>query len=73
MNETITQLTYENVTEITTNPVFIGMIIAIWFIPLIIYIIVGSFSLAKYTYIGMTHDYTEVKKYKSKIIDLRAH
>jgi len=38
-----------------------------------IYIIVGGFSLAKYTYIGMTHDYTEVKKYKSKIIELRAH
>lgn len=38
-----------------------------------IYIIIGSFSLAKYTYIGMTHDYTEVKKYKSKIIELRAH
>jgi fumarate reductase subunit C len=38
-----------------------------------VYILVGSFSLAKYTYIGYTHDYTDVKKYKSKIIDLRAH
>jgi fumarate reductase subunit C len=38
-----------------------------------IYIIVGVFSLAKYTYIGMTHDYSDVKKYKSKIIELRAH
>ncbi len=38
-----------------------------------VYIIVGTFSLAKYTYIGMTHDYTEVQKYKSKIIELRAH
>jgi len=38
-----------------------------------VYIIVGIFSLAKYAYIGMTHDYTEVKKYKSKIIELRAH
>ena len=38
-----------------------------------VYIIVGVFSLAKYTYIGMTNDYTEVKKYKSKIIELRAH
>ncbi|WP_373034715.1 fumarate reductase cytochrome b subunit [Sulfurimonas sp.] len=39
----------------------------------VVYILVGSFSLAKYTYIGYTHDYTDVKKYKSKIIDLRAH
>ncbi len=38
-----------------------------------IYIIVGSLSLAKYTYIGLSHDFSEVKKYKSKIIDLRAH
>lgn len=38
-----------------------------------IYIIVGTFSLAKYTYIGLTHDFSEVKKFKSKIIDLRAH
>lgn len=40
---------------------------------IVVYILVGSFSLAKYTYIGYTHDYTDVKKYKSKIIDLRAH
>jgi len=38
-----------------------------------IYIVVGTASLAKYTYIGLTHDFSEVKKYKSKIIDLRAH
>ncbi|WP_415397834.1 fumarate reductase cytochrome b subunit [Sulfurimonas sp. CS5] len=38
-----------------------------------LYIIVGTFSLAKYTYIGLTHDFSEVKKFKSKIIDLRAH
>ncbi|MCD4667040.1 MAG: fumarate reductase cytochrome b subunit [Sulfurimonas sp.] len=40
---------------------------------IVIYIIVGSLSLAQYTYIGLTHDFSEVKKYKSKIIDLRAH
>jgi fumarate reductase subunit C len=40
---------------------------------IVVYILVGSLSLAKYTYIGYTHDYTDVKKYKSKIIDLRAH
>lgn len=40
---------------------------------IVVYIVVGSLSLAKYTYIGYTHDYTDVKKYKSKIIDLRAH
>lgn len=42
-----TTLTYEGVTEITTNPVFLAMIIAIWFIPLIIYIIVGSVAKAR--------------------------
>ncbi len=40
---------------------------------IVIYIIVGSLSLAQYSYIGLTHDFSEVKKYKSKIIDLRAH
>ncbi|WP_455755571.1 fumarate reductase cytochrome b subunit [Sulfurimonas sp.] len=40
---------------------------------IVIYIVVGTLSLAKYTYIGVTHDFSEVKKFKSKIIDLRAH
>lgn len=43
----ITTLTYENVTEITTNPVFLVMIIAIWLIPLLIYVVVGSVAKAK--------------------------
>ena len=42
-------------------------------IMIAVYITVGMFSLARYTYIGMTHDYTEVHKYKSKIIELRNH
>ena len=43
----ITTLNYENVTEITTNPVFLGMIIAVWLIPLLIYVIIGSVAKAK--------------------------
>ena len=38
-----------------------------------IYIIVGSFSLAKYTYIGYTHDYDKTPRYKSQTINLGAH
>lgn len=38
-----------------------------------IYIIVGTFSLLKYTYIGLTHDFSEAKKYESTIINLKAH
>ncbi|MEA2091013.1 MAG: succinate dehydrogenase/fumarate reductase cytochrome b subunit, partial [Campylobacterota bacterium] len=38
-----------------------------------VYIVVGIFSLAKYTYIGYTHDYSDSLKYKSKTINLGAH
>ncbi len=38
-----------------------------------IYIIVGAFSLAKYTYIGYTHDYDKTPRYKSQTINLGAH
>jgi len=38
-----------------------------------IYIIVGVFSLAKYTYIGYTHDYDKTPRYKSQTINLGAH
>ena len=38
-----------------------------------IYIIVGIFSLAKYAYIGYTHDYSDGLKYRSKTINLEAH
>ncbi len=38
-----------------------------------IYIIVGLSSLAKYTYIGMTHDFSDGVKYKSKTIKMESH
>ncbi len=38
-----------------------------------IYLILGSLSLAKYTYIGMTHDFSTCAKYKSKTINLEQH
>ena len=37
------------------------------------YLIVGLASLAKYTYIGLTHDFSDGVKYKSKTIDMGAH
>ncbi len=37
------------------------------------YLIVGLASLAKYTYIGLTHDFSDGVKYKSKTINLEAH
>ena len=37
------------------------------------YIIIGLSSLAKYTYIGLTHDFSDGVKYKSKTINLKAH
>ena len=40
---------------------------------IVVYILVGSFSLAKYTYIGYTHDFSDGVKYKSKTIDLELH
>ena len=38
-----------------------------------IYIIVGLSSLAKYTYIGLTHDFSDGVKYKSKTIKMENH
>ena len=38
-----------------------------------IYITVGMFSLAKYTYIGYTHDYTQTTKYESPTIKMEKH
>lgn len=35
-----------------------------------VYIILGSASLAKYTYIGITHDFSDSVKYKSKTVNL---
>lgn len=46
MNETII-LTYENFTAITLHPVFIIMALVVWFVPLILYVIVGSVVKAK--------------------------
>jgi len=38
-----------------------------------LYIVVGLGSLAKYTYIGATHDFNDHVKYKSQTIHLEAH
>jgi len=38
-----------------------------------IYIIVGLASLAKYTYIGMTHDFSDGVKYNSQTIKMENH
>ena len=38
-----------------------------------IYIIVGLSSLVKYTYIGMTHDFSDGIKYKSQTIKMENH
>jgi len=40
---------------------------------IVVYIILGSLSLIKYTYIGMTHDFSTCVKYKSKTINLEQH
>lgn len=37
------------------------------------YLTVGLASLAKYTYIGLNHDFSDGIKYKSKTINLEAH
>jgi fumarate reductase subunit C len=42
-------------------------------IMIVIYIIIGLFSLGKYTYIGVTHDFSDAKRYKSQTIDLENH
>ncbi len=44
LNETLNQsveLTFESVTNITLNPLFLIAIVTIWLLPLIIYIMVG--------------------------------
>ena len=38
-----------------------------------LYIVIGLGSLAKYTYIGMTHDYSDGERYKSQTIELGEH
>jgi len=38
-----------------------------------LYIVVGLGSLVKYTYIGMTHDFSDGVKYKSQTINLEKH
>jgi fumarate reductase subunit C len=40
---------------------------------IVIYILVGSFSLMKYAYIGYTHDYSDGQRYKSQTVNLGAH
>ncbi|MEA3370324.1 MAG: fumarate reductase cytochrome b subunit [Campylobacterota bacterium] len=37
------------------------------------YIIIGIASLAKYTYIGLTHDYSDGKRYESPTIKMEKH
>jgi fumarate reductase subunit C len=38
-----------------------------------LYIVVGLSSLAKYTYIGMTHDYSDGQRYQSQTIHVEEH
>jgi len=38
-----------------------------------LYIVIGLSSLAKYTYIGFTHDFSDGVKYKSQTIQLEEH
>jgi fumarate reductase subunit C len=42
-------------------------------IMIVVYISLGSLSLAKYTYIGITHDFSDGVKYKSKTINMENH
>jgi len=50
-NETIqliTQsLTYESVTQITNNPIFLIATLVVWLLPLIMYLIIGFFAKAR--------------------------
>lgn len=39
-------------------------------VMILIYMVLGSLSLARYIYIGYTHDYDEMPRYKSEIIIL---
>lgn len=36
----------------------------------LLYLLIGTFSLAKYTYLGVTNDYSDGQRYKSKTIKL---
>jgi len=47
MNETILDLTFENVTEITNNPIIIIALTIIWLLPIIIYIFIASLTHAR--------------------------
>ena len=40
---------------------------------IVVYILIGSLSLAKYIYIGNTHDFSDGVKYKSKTIIMENH
>ena len=40
---------------------------------IVVYILLGSASLTKYTYIGLTHDFSDGVKYKSKTIIMENH
>ena len=40
---------------------------------ILVYILIGIFSLAKYTYIGFTHDFSDGIKYKSQSIKVGEH
>jgi len=40
---------------------------------IVVYILLGSASLTKYTYIGMTHDFSDGVKYKSETIKMENH
>jgi len=40
---------------------------------IVIYILIGISSLAKYTYIGFTHDFSDGVKYKSQTINIKGH
>ena len=42
-------------------------------IMIVAYILIGLASLAKYTYIGLNHDFSDGVKYKSETIHLEAH
>lgn len=42
-------------------------------ILIVAYIIIGLASLAKYTYIGITHDFSDGVKYKSQTINIKGH
>jgi len=40
---------------------------------ILLYIVIGTFSLAKYTYIGLNHDFSDGVKYRSETLNIGAH